>query len=144
LHRFSSAASIPVGERLPGSETLKTFAPIPNSAIAEACEIASPRPVMGPIDAIQRAVLIEYPYITMVDLKAHRRTANVVLPRQIAMYLAKTLTGKSLPEIGRRTGGRDHTTVMHAVRKIEGMIKVDANFAAMIERIKENIPEVGI
>ncbi len=47
---------------------------------------------------------------------------NVVRPRQIAMYLAKTLTLRSLPEIGRRFGGRDHTTVLHAVRKIEGLV----------------------
>ena len=65
-----------------------------------------------------------------------RRTANVVRPRQIAMYLAKTLTLRSLPEIGRRFGGRDHTTVLHAVRKIESLIGQDTSLAAEIEAIK--------
>ena len=54
------------------------------------------------------------------DLIAKKRTRNVVFPRQIAMYLAKELTQKSLPEIGELFGGRDHTTVLHAVRKIAG------------------------
>ena len=60
--------------------------------------------------------------VTRADLLSSRRTASVVRPRQIAMYLSKTLTLRSLPEIGRRFGGRDHTTVLHAVRKIEGLI----------------------
>jgi chromosomal replication initiator protein len=60
--------------------------------------------------------------VTRADLLSARRTASVVRPRQIAMYLSKTLTLRSLPEIGRRFGGRDHTTVLHAVRKIEGLI----------------------
>lgn len=144
LHRFSSAAALPVGERLPGSSTLKAMAPIPNAAIAEACEIVSPRLVMNRIEAIQRAVLAEFPGVTMYDLKSVRRPAAMVRARQIAMYLAKTVTARSLPEIGRRFGGRDHTTVLHAVRKIEAMVKRDAALAAQIERIKENIPEVGI
>ncbi|SDR58081.1 chromosomal replication initiator protein DnaA [Rhizobiales bacterium GAS113] len=60
--------------------------------------------------------------VTRADLLSSRRTAGVVRPRQIAMYLSKTLTLRSLPEIGRRFGGRDHTTVLHAVRKIDGLI----------------------
>jgi chromosomal replication initiator protein len=70
-----------------------------------------------------------------------RRTANVVRPRQIAMYLAKTLTLRSLPEIGRRFGGRDHTTVLHAVRKIEGLIGKDNALAAEIESLKSQLQE---
>lgn len=57
------------------------------------------------------------------DILSARRTANVVRPRQIAMYLSKLLTPRSLPEIGRRSGGRDHTTVLHAVRKITDLIE---------------------
>jgi chromosomal replication initiator protein len=144
LHRFSSAAAIPVGERLPGSETLKAMPPIPNAVIAEACEIVSPRMVMNRIEAIQLAVLAEYPSVTMYDLKSPRRNATMVRARQIAMYLSKTITARSLPEIGRRFGGRDHTTVLHAVRKIEAMVAKDAVFAAELERIKQVIPDVGI
>jgi chromosomal replication initiation ATPase DnaA len=135
---------MPVGEQLPGSSTLKAMSPIPNSAIAEACEIVSPRLIMNRIEAIQRAVLTEYPTVTMYDLKSVRRKKTMVRARQIAVYLAKTLTARSLPEIGKRFGGRDHTTILHSVRKIEAMIEHDAALAAEIERIKENIPEVGI
>ena len=70
-----------------------------------------------------------------------RRTANVVRPRQIAMYLAKTLTLRSLPEIGRRFGGRDHTTVLHAVRKIEGLVGNDAVLAEEVEILKRLLQE---
>jgi chromosomal replication initiator protein len=65
----------------------------------------------------------------------------VVRPRQVAMYLAKTLTLRSLPEIGRRFGGRDHTTVLHAVRKIEGLVGNDAMLADEIEVLKRQLQE---
>src|SRR5262249_42617089 len=70
-----------------------------------------------------------------------RRTANVVRPRQVAMYLAKTLTLRSLPEIGRRFGGRDHTTVLHAVRKIENLVSTDTALAEEIELLKRQLHE---
>lgn len=76
------------------------------------------------IEDIIRVVSKHYG-VSRVDLMSSRRTANVVRPRQVAMYLAKTLTLRSLPEIGRRFGGRDHTTVLHAVRKIEGLVQKD-------------------
>jgi chromosomal replication initiator protein len=65
----------------------------------------------------------------------------VVRPRQIAMYLAKSLTLRSLPEIGRRFGGRDHTTVLHAVRKIEGMVVKDQELATEIDHLKRMLQE---
>jgi chromosomal replication initiator protein len=65
----------------------------------------------------------------------------VVRPRQVAMYLAKTLTLRSLPEIGRRFGGRDHTTVLHAVRKIEGLVGNDMALAEEIEILKRQLQE---
>jgi chromosomal replication initiator protein len=65
----------------------------------------------------------------------------VVRPRQIAMYLAKSLTLRSLPEIGRRFGGRDHTTVLHAVRKIEGMVGKDTELAGEIDHLKRMLQE---
>ncbi|MGZ9034359.1 MAG: helix-turn-helix domain-containing protein, partial [Rhodospirillales bacterium] len=57
-------------------------------------------------------------------------------PRQVAMYLAKQLTTRSLPEIGRKFGGRDHTTVMHAVRKVEELCAQDASFAEDLELLR--------
>jgi chromosomal replication initiator protein len=92
------------------------------------------------IEEIQRIVARHY-NVSRSDLLSSRRTANVVRPRQIAMYLAKTLTLRSLPEIGRRFGGRDHTTVLHAVRKIESLIGSDNSLAAEIEVLKSQLQE---
>jgi len=92
------------------------------------------------IEEIQRIVARHY-NVSRSDLLSARRTANVVRPRQIAMYLAKTLTLRSLPEIGRRFGGRDHTTVLHAVRKIETLIGVDNALAAEVEALKSQLQE---
>jgi chromosomal replication initiator protein len=92
------------------------------------------------IEDIQRIVARHY-NVSRSDLLSSRRTANVVRPRQIAMYLAKTLTLRSLPEIGRRFGGRDHTTVLHAVRKIEGLIGSDNVLATEIESLKGQLQE---
>ena len=71
------------------------------------------------IEDIQRVVAKHY-NVSRQELVSNRRTRVIVKPRQIAMYLSKTLTPRSFPEIGRRFGGRDHTTVLHAVRKISG------------------------
>jgi chromosomal replication initiator protein len=65
-----------------------------------------------------------------------RRARNVARPRQVAMYLSKILTSRSLPDIGRSFGGRDHTTVMHAVKTIEELIKNDKAFADDVEMLK--------
>ncbi len=92
------------------------------------------------IEDIQRIVARQY-NVSRADLLSSRRTANVVRPRQVAMYLAKTLTLRSLPEIGRRFGGRDHTTVLHAVRKIEGLVGNDAMLADEIEVLKRQLQE---
>jgi chromosomal replication initiator protein len=92
------------------------------------------------IEDIQRIVARQY-NVSRADLLSSRRTANVVRPRQIAMYLAKALTLRSLPEIGRRFGGRDHTTVLHAVRKIETLASNDATLAEEIELLKRLLQE---
>ena len=92
------------------------------------------------IEDIQRVVARQY-NVSRSDLLSSRRTANVVRPRQVAMYLAKTLTLRSLPEIGRRFGGRDHTTVLHAVRKIENLVGNDMALAEEIEILKRQLQE---
>jgi chromosomal replication initiator protein len=92
------------------------------------------------IEEIQRIVARQY-NVSRADLLSSRRTANVVRPRQVAMYLAKTLTLRSLPEIGRRFGGRDHTTVLHAVRKIENLVGNDSALADEIELLKRQLQE---
>jgi chromosomal replication initiator protein len=92
------------------------------------------------IEDIQRVVARQY-NVNRSDLLSSRRTANVVRPRQVAMYLAKVLTLRSLPEIGRRFGGRDHTTVLHAVRKIEHLIGTDSTLADEIELLKRQLQD---
>jgi chromosomal replication initiator protein len=92
------------------------------------------------IEDIQRVVARQY-NVSRADLLSSRRTANVVRPRQVAMYLAKTLTLRSLPEIGRRFGGRDHTTVLHAVRKIETLVGSDTTLAEEIEVLKRQLQD---
>ena len=94
------------------------------------------------IEDIQRVVARQY-NVSRSDLLSSRRTANVVRPRQVAMYLAKTLTLRSLPEIGRRFGGRDHTTVLHAVRKIEALVGKDMALAEEIELLKRQLQRVA-
>ena len=75
------------------------------------------------------------------DLLSARRSRDVVRPRQIAMYLAKSLTSRSLPEIGRRFGGRDHTTVLHSVRKVEQLMKDDGELCQEIELLKRMLED---
>lgn len=87
------------------------------------------------IDEIQRRVAEHY-NIRVADMHSARRARAVARPRQVAMYLAKQLTSRSLPEIGRKFGGRDHTTVMHAVRKIEEICATDSAFAEDVELLK--------
>ncbi len=72
----------------------------------------------------------------MSDMISSRRSRNISRPRQLAMFLAKNLTSKSLPEIGRRFGGRDHTTVIHAVKKIEELKNKDLQIAEEVEILR--------
>ena len=88
------------------------------------------------IEEIQRAVCAHF-RIDRAEMASQRRTRAVARPRQIAMYLAKELTPRSFPEIGRRFGGRDHSTVIHAVRTIESLRVADADIDADIRRIRQ-------
>ncbi len=87
------------------------------------------------IEEIQKRVS-EHFNLRVTDLHSARRARAVARPRQVAMYLSKQLTARSLPEIGRKFGGRDHTTVMHAVRKIEELKATDPGFAEDVELLR--------
>jgi chromosomal replication initiator protein len=92
------------------------------------------------IEEIQKRVA-EHFNIRITDMHSARRARAVARPRQVAMYLSKQLTSRSLPEIGRKFGGRDHTTVMHAVKKIEELRQSDASFCEdvdLLRRMLEN------
>ncbi len=92
------------------------------------------------IEDIQRVVAQHF-NVPRNEMLSNRRTRTVVRPRQIAMYLSKIMTPRSLPEIGRRFGGRDHTTVLHAVRKVEQMKTADTNLSKELELLRRLIEE---
>jgi len=90
------------------------------------------------VDLIQKKVA-DFFDLSLHDLKTKRRNKNIVLPRQVAMYLARELTNQSLPEIGELFGGKDHTTVLHAWNKIKDVLKKDNNLKNSIDRIITDI-----
>ncbi len=90
------------------------------------------------VEEIQRKVA-EYFNIKMSDMVTNRRMQNIARPRQVAMYLSKQLTSKSLPEIGRKFGGRDHTTILHAVKKVQELSADDFDFANDVEILKRSL-----
>ena len=92
------------------------------------------------IDDILR-IISKHFGVNRSDLLSSRRTRSIVRPRQIGMYLAKQLTSRSLPEIGRRFGNRDHTTVLHAIRKIDELMKGDPGMKEEVELLKRMLRE---
>ncbi len=95
------------------------------------------------IEDIQKVVSRHF-NVSKSDLLSSRRTRTIVRPRQIAMYLSKVMTPRSLPEIGRRFGGRDHTTVLHAVRKIEELTNANRALADEVELLRKMIEDQPI
>lgn len=102
--------------------------------------VRSREPKKVKIEDIQKLVATHF-NVSRADILSSRRSASVVKPRQIAMYLSKVLTLRSLPEIGRRFGGRDHTTVLHAVRKIETAVQADTTLRDDVELLKRMLQE---
>ena len=90
------------------------------------------------VDRIQRTVCEAFS-ISLTDMSSKRRARAVARPRQVAMYLSKKLTKRSLPDIGRRFGGRDHTTVMHAVKRIIQLRGDDATFDAQVKAVEDTL-----
>lgn len=86
------------------------------------------------VDRIQQAVA-RYYKLKVGDLVGKRRLQSIARPRQVAMYLAKVMTSRSLPEIGRHFGGRDHTTVLHACQKITSLVELDADLKVDIDNL---------
>ena len=100
----------------------------------------SPPEKSVPVETIKRRVAAFYD-MTLEDLVSQRRHRAVARPRQVAMYFCKRLTRRSFPDIGQRFGGRDHTTVMHAVKRIEELAGLDVTFAAELQEIGRKITE---
>ena len=111
-------------------------AEVVHSVIHELVNGVEPRRIK--IEDILRIISRHYG-VSRADILSQRRHRSVVWPRQIGMYLAKQLTARSLPEIGRRFGNRDHTTVLHAIRKIDGQITGDTRLKDEIEELKKQL-----
>lgn len=90
------------------------------------------------VNRIQR-IVAEYFQVSVEDLKSKKRSANLAFPRQVAMYLCRKLTNESFPKIGIEFGGKDHSTVMHSVEKIEKEINNNKELANIIEKLKKEI-----
>jgi chromosomal replication initiator protein len=94
------------------------------------------------IEEIQRKTA-EFYKLDLRELHSSRRVRRVARPRQVAMFLARELTSRSLPDIGRRFGGRDHTTVLHACRRIEELCRSDAVFQQEVEFLRKVLGRPG-
>jgi chromosomal replication initiator protein len=81
--------------------------------------------------------------MTISELCSAKRSQAIAYPRQVAMYLSRALTDSSLPKIGKEFGGRDHTTVMHANAKIEGMIREDRSVYNLVQELTARIKQAG-
>lgn len=92
------------------------------------------------IDGIFKAVSRHY-NVSVSDMRGPRRQKEIVIPRQVAMYMSRKLTKMSFPEIGRKFGNRDHTTVMHADKKVDQMIKTDENLSRIISSLSDSARE---
>lgn len=84
-------------------------------------------------------IVSEYFQISVEDIRSKKRSSNISFPRQIAMYLCRTMTNESFPKIGIEFGGKDHSTVMHSVEKIEKEIRENSDLANIIEKLKNDI-----
>ena len=89
------------------------------------------------IEIIQKFVS-DYYQLKLGELKSRNNSKSIAMPRQIAMYLCKSLTNASLPEIGRSFGGKHHSTVIHSIRKIEDLRKRDGDFNTLINTFMES------
>lgn len=98
----------------------------------EPCFAETTRATVG---IVQRTVC-DYFGVSYRDLVSARRTGDIVIPRQVAIYLARKMTGKSLPLIANSFGGRDHTTALYAVRKISSLRESDLSFASTVHSLK--------
>jgi chromosomal replication initiator protein len=104
---------------------------------------ASPKQSNLSIEIIQREVADHY-LLSLTDLKRKKRTQSIVFPRQLAMYITRVLTEYSTIEIGQSFGGRDHSTVLHACDRIEGMIRADPKVDSEIQNIIRSIKTHGV
>src|SRR5205807_104494 len=126
---YSSLTGRPLTAAL-AREVLDSLYPQAGHAPAQACSIAE----------IQAAACTHFG-ITTQELLSTTRTPRIVWPRQLAMYLARELTGESLPAIGRHFGGRDHTTVLHACRRAAAKLAADDQMRTLVDRVRSDLEQ---
>jgi len=119
------------------NKTIDIF--LANNVLKDALVSSEPKKIS--IELIQNNIAKEFK-IQLAELKGKKRDASTAFARQIAMYLCRTLTTHSLPEIGREFGGRDHTTVIHAYNKIKNQMDRDQKVREIIEKITNNIQKI--
>ena len=90
------------------------------------------------VETIQKMVA-NYYHIKTSDIKSSKRLKNIVLPRQISMYISRKLTSSSFPEIGSKFGGKDHSTIIHAIKKIEKKMEEDMHLRSTVEKLINNL-----
>ena len=108
-------------------------------AILDGMTTYEPLVIARPDMIIKREVCREWKGVSVDDLLGDRRFVTIAVPRQVAMWLEHEATGHSLPDIGRRCGRRDHTTVLHGVRAIAGRMAADPAFKARVELVHERV-----
>lgn len=108
------------------------------SAFAEKVEAGDRFPGVLTIADIQAAVCRRYDLLP-IDMRSARRAREVARPRQVAMYLARRMTARSLPEIGRRFGNRDHSTILHGIRQIERLRKEDPDLNRDVTLLEQEL-----
>ena len=129
LHRLHAFAALQ-GEEITMDLALKTFR-----------DVMGEPPKRLTIETIQK-IVAEHFKLRVADLKSKRRQQAIALPRQVAMYLDRNLTNASYPEIGERFGGKDHTTVMHNVKKIEQTLDKDLDLKANLEALERQLEQL--
>ena len=129
LHRIQAFAALQ-GEPITLSLAQRTFR-----------DVIHEPPKLLTIETVQRVVADHYK-LKISDLKSKRRQRNLALPRQIAMYLSRKLTGASFPDIGDKFGGKDHTTALHNVRKIEDSLDKDLELKSNVEALSRQLEQL--
>lgn len=137
---FSARAVSPSIAPAPPEPVEPNQPPIPNTMLLQAWAMLGVKLPAGEITLNQiKRTVCGYFGISKLEIDSSRRASNVVEPRQIAFWLCKDLTSRSYPEIGFHFGGKDHTTVLYTVRKIEAKRKVDTDLQRTIDLLKEKI-----
>ena len=140
VHLFRARPEPPRIERpaMPEPDRSQTGAAPEPEPVAPGITVTLPIPTYPTIRSIVAATAAHFG-VPVIDLMSQRRHKSVVRPRQIAMYLARVITPRSLPDIGRNMGGRDHTTILHAFHKITGLIDAGDPIADDIAAIRAKL-----